>query len=121
MRSAETKAVGLQRSPDVFLGRVVVCKAAPGPVLDQVMNLLHDRQQLEPVETLAEGMQRCLEGGVDRLIVNMFGFTTCDLTALLIFHEIMPNQQIVIFCLQDTAKMILLMGIAIQIHLVTVA
>ena len=116
MRSAEIKTVGLQRSPTVFSGRVVACKAFPDPMLDQVMNyLMHDRQQLESVDTLAQGMNRSLDGDVDRLFVNATGASPDELTALLIFREVKPDQKIVVFCESEmVGAMARMMGFARQ-------
>jgi hypothetical protein len=56
---------------------------------------LSDETDVEHVPTLAEGMQRCLDGGVDILFVNCFAVTARELTALLQFRNMAPDQHIV--------------------------
>jgi hypothetical protein len=50
---------------------------------------------IEHISTLAEGMERCLQGGVDILFVNLFSFTARELTALAAFRSLRPSQPIV--------------------------
>lgn len=75
--------------------KAIICKSGPAAVIDSCMLRLSDETEVEHVPTLAEGMQRCLDGGVDILFVNCFAVTARELTALLQFRNMAPDQRIV--------------------------
>jgi len=75
--------------------RALICKAGPVEVIDICMMQFSQEADIEQVATLAEAMQRCLDGGVDILFVNLFSFTARELTALAGFRSLRPAQQVI--------------------------
>jgi len=75
--------------------KAIICKSGPAAVLDACMMELSRETEIEQIATLAEGMQRCLDGDVDILFVNLFSFTARELTALAAFRSLRPSQPIV--------------------------
>jgi len=73
----------------------LICKAGPAEAIDTCMLQLSRETEVEQISTLAEGMQRCLQGGVDILFVNLFTFTARELTALAAFRSLRPSQPVV--------------------------
>lgn len=75
--------------------KALICKSGPAEVLDLCLMELSRETDVEQLPTLAEGMKRCLEGGVDILFVNLFSFTARELTALAAFRSLRPSQSVV--------------------------
>ncbi|HZE89970.1 MAG TPA: hypothetical protein VE404_10495 [Verrucomicrobiae bacterium] len=75
--------------------KALICKTGPAEALDACMMKLGREVDLEALDTLAEGMERCLEGGVDTLFVNLFSFTARELTAIAAFRSLRPQQEVV--------------------------
>jgi hypothetical protein len=83
------------RQPKSIRPKALICKSGPSEVLDACMLQLSRETDIEQIPTLAEGMQRCLLGGVDILFVNLFSFTARELTALAAFRSLRPAQPVV--------------------------
>jgi hypothetical protein len=75
--------------------KALICKSGPAEVLDICMMQFSEEADIEQVATLAEAMQRCLNGGVDILFVNLFSFTARELTALAAFRSLRPAQTVI--------------------------
>jgi hypothetical protein len=75
--------------------KALICKSGPAEVLDICMMQFSEEADIEQVATLAEAMQRCLDGGVDILFVNLFSFTARELTALAAFRSLRPAQTVI--------------------------
>jgi hypothetical protein len=75
--------------------KALICKHGPAAVIDICMLRLDEKADIEQVPTLADGLKRCLEGGVDVLFVNLFSYTARELTALSAFRSMMPDQPVV--------------------------
>ncbi|MBI3448135.1 MAG: hypothetical protein HY049_04350 [Acidobacteria bacterium] len=75
--------------------KALICKTGPAEALDACMMKIGREVDLEALDTLAEGMERCLRGGVDILFVNLFSFTARELTAIAAFRSLRPLQPVV--------------------------
>jgi len=94
--SSEARATHLQaKQPKLNRPKALICKSGPAEVLDLCMMQLSREAEIEQIPTLAEAMERCLEGGVDILFVNLFSFTARELTALAAFRSLRPAQSVV--------------------------
>ena len=96
--------------------RIVICKHGPADSMDQAMLVGGGHARVESVVTLAEAMTLCLRDGVDFLIVNMFSFTSAELTALMMFREIRPGQRVLIFCPEEAVPMLVSADLADECH-----
>ena len=98
--------------------RILICKKAPAEAVDQEWTWGGRSSSIDAVGTLAEGLARCMNEPVDRLIVNMFSFTASELTALAFFRERNPFQHVVAVCREDVASMLLESNLADECHTV---
>jgi hypothetical protein len=76
---------------------------------------LNGEVDVEQVETLAEGMQRCLQGDVDILFVNLFSVTAREMTALAAFRSLLPEQRVVVITGADFRPTVLMAGLADEV------
>ena len=97
-----------------------MCKIGPPDAMDQALLSTGSQSRIETVSTLAEAMVLCLRERIDRLIVNMFSFTPAELTSLLLFRELRPQQRIVLFCPDEALPMLTVGGLADECHPITV-
>jgi len=100
--------------------RVVICKQGPTEAVDRTLFVCGPGWRVEHVRTLAEALELCLLHQVDHLIVNMFSFTSAELTSLLIFRELEPRQRIVLFCDDEAMAMLSAAGLADECHAIKV-
>jgi len=89
-----------------------MCKTGPPEATDQALMSCGRNARVGSVDSLAEAIALCLEGRVDTLIVNMFSFTAAELTALRVFREMRPGQEVVLLCGEDAVPMLSLPGLA---------
>ena len=93
-------------------GKIVICKDGPSGVMDRALMWSGRALHIETVATLAEALQICMAEFVDHLVINMFSFTSSELTALAYFRQMKPRQHVVIFCREENATMVWAGGLA---------
>jgi hypothetical protein len=101
--------------------RVLICKAGPPEAVDRAMLATGGGSRVETVSTLAEGLALCLNDRIDHLIVNMFSFTSDELTSLMVFRDRLPRQRVMIFCPEEAISMLAGSGLADECHAITTA
>ncbi len=99
-------------------GKVVICKDGPSIAMDRALMWSGKALHLETVATLSEALQTCMAEFVDHLVINMFSFTSSELTALAIFRQMKPRQHVVVFCREENATMVWAAGLADECHTV---
>ncbi len=104
------KKTGTRRKRDKR--RVLICKVGPREAIDQALMSCGRNARIGTVDSLGEAIASCLEGGVDTLIVNMFSFSAGELTALMMFREMRPRQEVVLLCGEDAVPMLSIPGLA---------
>lgn len=70
---------------------------------------------VEQLPTLAEAMERCLNGRADILFVNMFPISAADLTALSMFRRLAPGVWVVALASEELKQALLRAGIADEV------
>jgi hypothetical protein len=98
--------------------RILICKSAPEGLMDQAWMWGGRTARFDSVGTLAEALALCLHEPVDKLIVNLFSFTSSDLTALKFFREMRPSQHVVIVSTEEITPMLLESDLADECHTV---
>ena len=96
--------------------RILLCKQGPADAIDQALLVAGGHARIETVGTLAEAITVCMKEEVDYLIVNMFSFTSSELTALVLFREIRPAQRVRIFCPEEAVSMLMSADLADECH-----
>src|SRR5881296_2801716 len=96
--------------------RIVLCKKGPPEAVDQALLVTSGPSRVETVGTLAEAMSLCLSDQIDRLIVNMFSFTSSELTSLMLFREMRPAQRVMFLCPEEAVMMLMTAGLADECH-----
>ena len=96
--------------------RILICKRAPAEAADQDWIWGGRTARVDSVGTLAEALAVCFDQPVDKLVVNMFSFTSAELTALKFFRAMRPCQHVVIVCTEDAAPMLLESDLADECH-----
>ena len=76
--------------------------------------------RIETVPTLAAALEVCLETRIDSLVVNMFSITSSELTALMLFREIRPDQEVITFSSEELALMFSASGLADESYAVPI-
>lgn len=96
--------------------KALICKAAGDEVLNSCLLWLNREAEVEQVATLAEAMQRCLNGRIDILFVNLFSFTAGELTALAAFRELRPESQVVAIARPEMRPVLLSAGLVDEVY-----
>ncbi|HEY3174889.1 MAG TPA: hypothetical protein VGK94_03920 [Candidatus Polarisedimenticolia bacterium] len=100
--------------------RVLICKKAPADAADQEWTLDGRATRFDSVGTLAEALALCIREPVGKLIINMFSFTSSELTALSFFRGMRPDQHVILVCREEVAPMLLESGLADECHTVLI-
>lgn len=72
---------------------------------------------VEQVSSLADGLERCLDGHVDILFVNLFSYTAKELTALAAFRSLRPGIWVVAIARRDMKATLLGTGLADEVFM----
>jgi hypothetical protein len=83
--------------------------------MDACLMLLSSEADVEQVSTLAEAMQRCLDGRADILFVNMLSTTSRELTALAAFRSLKHTTWVVILASEEMRPVLMSMRIADEV------
>ena len=100
--------------------RVLICKNGPAAAMEQAMMRSGQGARIETVPTLAAALEACLENRIDSLVVNMFSITSSELTALMLFREIRPDQEVITFSSEEMALMFSAAGLADESYAVPI-
>jgi len=92
--------------------RVLICKTGPPEAFEQALMGCGRDCQVSSVDSLAEALSICMEDRVDSLVVNMFSFSSGELTSLMMFREMRPRQEVILLCGEDVATMLSMPGLA---------
>jgi hypothetical protein len=101
-------------------GKVVICKDGPSIAMEQALMWSGKALHIETVATLSEALQTCMAELVDHLVINMFSFTSSELTALAFFRQMRPEQHVVVFCREENTAMVWAAGLADECYPVKV-
>jgi len=121
MRATESKSARNERTNGSLVPlayrrpKALICKPGPEDVLDRCLLCLGDEVDVEQVSSLAEGLQRCLDGHVDILFVNLFSYTARELTALAAFRSLRPDLWVVAIARRDMKSTLLGTGLADEV------
>jgi len=100
--------------------RVLLCKDGPAVAMDQALLVAGGHSRIETVASLGEALTVCMKESVDSLIVNMFSFTSSELTALNMFRKLKPRQRVSIFCPEEAVAMLMSADLADECHAVAI-
>lgn len=118
MATRDSNATREETQPAPWSGsrsKGIICKSGPAEVLDSCLMHLSAEMDIEQVPTLAEGMRRCLVGGVDILFVNFFSVTAREMTALAAFRSMLPGQPVVAITESDLKSALLVADLADEV------